>query len=123
MASTFFTFPSSVLQAGQTYGPQVTPQIGAVSPNYLVNVQQLGTWPAGDCIQIIIEYSQDGGVTWRFDSGATFVGGTWPSNPGSLGIGMGTVAGNALAAAVSDLFRVTVKCLQSVAALVTMGHS
>lgn len=128
----FFTFPAAVLQAGRTYGPQVTPLVGGVFENYQVSVQRMGTWPVGDCLSIAIEYSQDGGLTWTAHAQATLAGGVLKDLAGNLvtastfyrsmgTLQPGTDHQQVLALAVTDLFRVTVQCLQSCAAQITMG--
>jgi hypothetical protein len=132
-ATQFFSFPTTVLQAGNTYGPQVTGAIGSVASVYQVSIQQMGVWPVGDCLRVHIDYSQDGGQSWRSDLVATFTGGVWKDRQGttvtsaSLGVQMGVLnpggpAAVILATALTDLFRVTVECLQSCSAIVKMGY-
>jgi hypothetical protein len=130
-ATQFFLFPTSVLQAGQTYGPQVSAPVAGVYSSYQVSVQQMGLWPAGDCLQLQIDYSQDGGTTWRADMSTTLQGGVWKDKTGAtvtsgvIGVTMGTlnpgVNQQVLTTAIADLFRVTVYCLQSCAAILEMG--
>jgi hypothetical protein len=125
-AAQFFIFPTSVLQEGQTYGPEVSPQIGAVASSYQLSAQQLGTWPQGACLKFSVEYSQDGGQNWRFHTGWTVQSGANTPATVILSRAFGVLnpdqpSRQFLASAVTDLFRVTVQCLQSCAVLITMG--
>jgi hypothetical protein len=115
--------PTAVLQAGKTYGPFVTPQVGSSYSKYQLNFQIL-SWPTtGNVLQVQVDRSQDGGNTWAFDAGITYGPGlsgthTWLIEMGRLNPGPNAIV---LTTAPVDLFRVTLTALQSCSALITVG--
>lgn len=128
----FLVMPVTVMEAGKTYGPQVSAEVSAAYPKYQLAVEKLDDWPDGECLRVLVEYSQDAGLTWRDDAAVTFAGGPWRDKAGNvvtaggLNVHMGTLAPGSeqqqiLATLETDLFRVTAICLQSCAALITMS--
>jgi hypothetical protein len=125
VATQLLAFPTSVFAAGQTYGPSLTPIVGALFSAYEISLNQTA-WPAsGDVLKVTVERSHDAGLTWLFDSSVTFAGGVWKdkagnaTTTGTVQVTVGTVNGQIVKTALTDLYRLTVQALQ--AASVTIG--
>jgi|SRR6185312_2835230 len=135
MASTpvaIYTLPTAVLGVG-THGPFVSPAVGAAYAAYQISVTPRASWPqtGPDPIVATVEYSVDGGVTWRFDAQRSYKAGPWLDRAGNpLTSDLWTVTmgvlnpgpnQTVLATALADLFRVTLDVAQVCSPLILMS--
>lgn len=101
---------------------------------YLISVQPGPNWPASGAapMAVTIEYSPDGGSTWKFDASRSYSSGTWvardrvtPLTQDDWLVTMGTLnpgQPNAvvLATNTTDKFRVTLVVAQKCTPTITM---
>jgi hypothetical protein len=111
-----FTLPTAVLGVGQ-HGPFVSPVVGGLYTGYEFHITPGLGWPAtgGQVMELTVEVSHDGGVTWLFDASTDFGPTANWGNP-SLGVfrvSIGSAQGQGLNTALTDLYRFTLNVLQA----------
>jgi hypothetical protein len=118
-ATQIFVLPTAVLGVG-VHGPFVGPEMAAEYSGYEFQVTPGPGWPSsgGPVLELTVEVSHDGGLTWTEDASCDMgPTGQW-ANPasGSLRVAVGAIANQTLTCAATDLYRFTLNVLQAIGA-------
>jgi hypothetical protein len=108
--------PTAVLSVGQ-HGPFVSPVLGAAYTGYEFHITPTVGWPAtgGQVMELTVEVSHDGGVTWLPEASTDFGPTSNWHDPTvatfRVSVG-GDGQGNLLSMAAIDLYRFTLNVLR-----------
>jgi hypothetical protein len=116
-ATQIFVLPTAVLGVG-SHGPFVSPVLGAAYTGYEFHITPTVGWPTtgGQVMELTVEVSHDGGVTWQLDCSTDCgpLSGWANQSLGMLRVSIGSDSqGNLLSTASTDLYRFTLNVLQT----------
>jgi len=82
---TQITIPLTTLTVG-THGPFASGNLPSTLVGYQVDLINDATWPTsgGDAVQLVVEQSNDAGLTWAFDASITLTATAWTDRHGTV---------------------------------------